>query len=116
MKKCMALFLCMAVMTALAVPVRAQESHTLTQKAQQIGDTITGTCNVTSIQYAIIDQGDISLSGSSEVFDNIGSRAVTGDTNRYFAIGPEAEGKTLVIDLPESAAYAVYDENAIRLE
>jgi hypothetical protein len=29
----------------------------------------------------------------------------------YYAIGPEAQGKTLVVNIPENAAYAVYDEN-----
>lgn len=32
---------------------------------------------------------------------------------KYFTIGPDAAGKTMVVDLPEGAAYAVYDGDSV---
>jgi len=72
----MGVLLLLAVLSACAT---LPDKPVLSETAQRIADTIVQDYGITSVQYAIIDNGIIIVSGSSGIFSKDGNRAVTTD-------------------------------------
>lgn len=86
MKKFTFIILCICLLFNLAsCSANMSNNTTLADKAQAIADTIVRDYGSVSVQYAIIDGGNIILSGSSGVYDKTENRPVTKDD--MFGIG-----------------------------
>lgn len=86
MKKFTCVLLCICFLFSLAAcSVKKNDYTALSEKVKTIADTLVRDYGPTSVQYAIIDNGNIILSGSSGVYDKTGNRAVTKDD--MFGIG-----------------------------
>lgn len=86
MKKLTFVVLCICLLFHLAFcSGNENKDTTLADQAQAIADTIVRDYGSVSVQYAIIDGGNIILSGSSGVYDKTENRSVTKDD--MFGIG-----------------------------
>lgn len=65
--------------SVIVVPAHMESPTALSEKARQAADAIVSDYGAASVQYAIIDHGDIVLSGSSGVFDKAENRVITKD-------------------------------------
>ncbi len=91
MKKVLFSGICVILLLALAFPVMAEEAPSSAETAQRAADALVETYGVTSVQYALIDGGDIVLSGASGMADKAENRPVTahdlygiGSTSKMF--------------------------------
>ncbi len=76
MKRLVSVILSVGIMLT-SLPVFAQPSgDTLKEKAEQIASTLVSQYGATSVQYAMIEDGEIVLSGSKGVYDKAENKAI----------------------------------------
>ena len=108
LQRSFSMVLCMVLMIALFVPAQMESTGSLAEKARQIADVIVSDHGATSAQYAIIDHGNIRLSGGSGVFDKTGNRGIVRDD--MYGIG--STSKMFVT----AAAMALRDQGLIDID
>lgn len=77
------LILVISMLSCVTAPTQNEPS--LSERAQQIADTIVEHYGAASVQYALLDQGKIVLSGSSGVFSRTGRQSIS--ENDIYGIG-----------------------------
>jgi CubicO group peptidase (beta-lactamase class C family) len=92
MKKSLWLVMGVLLLAVLSACATLPDKPVLSETAQRIADTIVQDYGITSVQYAMIDNEIIIVSGSSGMFSKDGNRAVTtddlygiGSTSKMFA-------------------------------
>src|SRR5690554_3441848 len=81
MKKMIAVFIAIVLLVTSMTPVFAQDQkNTVKEKAQSLASIVVSDYGVSSLQYAIMDNGAITLSDGAGVYDQATQDPITKDT------------------------------------
>lgn len=109
MKKLVSQVICLVMVLVLVLPAQAGgKALSLAEKADKIARAIVQDYAVTSVQYALSDQGRIVLSGNSGVFSKAENRAVT--ENDMYGIGSTSKMYAT------AAAMVLWDQGRIDID